>query len=238
MIHKHEFNSLWWGNDVGVVQAKDLMMLSADEVDRQNSRFAWIEARASRTPGSAPIDALQMQALGFFHVDTQIQFKIGLNRLKSTPSLDDLEVRFADAEPFNVNNGDFKAFEFERFSQLPECSTEKINERYRLWSQQLIADNPYNCLRIFLNGDVQGYFLSRKNPAGFELTLAMLHSNAKITGMHLYHKALLAYTERGIHIGKASFSVYNAAVHNIYASLGARFLSTEDFWFRLNKSQS
>ena len=63
----------------------------------------------------------------------------------------------------------------------------------------------------------------------------MLHTDAKITGMHLYHKALLAYAERGHRLGGAGFSVYNTLVHNIYANLGARFLSTEDFWFKCDR---
>ncbi|MCH2110764.1 MAG: hypothetical protein MK135_15695, partial [Polyangiaceae bacterium] len=83
-----------------------------------------------------------------------------------------------------------------------------------------------------LEGEEQGYFLSQNTNSGFELTLAMLQSNTKITGMHLYHKALLAYAARGHRLGGAGFSVYNTPVHNIYANLGARFLSTEDFWFR------
>jgi hypothetical protein len=229
MINKHDFNSQWWGNDVGVVQAQDLMTLSSNEVDAQCAPYAWVEARAAN---NAAINAHQMNTHGFFHVDTQIRFKIRLKGLSSTPSLDNLEVKFADETPFSVTAANFKAFEAERFAQLPNCSADKIKERYALWSQSLIANNPESCLRVFLNGEEQGYFLSQNTKSGFELTLAMLHTGAKISGMHLYHKALLAYAERGHRLGGAGFSVYNSLVHNIYANLGARFLSTEDFWFR------
>ncbi|MCH2109939.1 MAG: hypothetical protein MK135_11450, partial [Polyangiaceae bacterium] len=149
MIRKHEFNSEWWGGAVGVVQAEDLMTLSPNEVDAQCAPYAWVEARAVR--GSV-MNPHQLNALGFFHVDTQIRFKVKLRGLVSTPSLDNLQVKFADEAPFSVNADDFKAFEAERFSHLPNCSADKIKERYALWSKNLIADNSESCLRVFLDG--------------------------------------------------------------------------------------
>ena len=228
LIKNHLFNSAWWGKSVGIVEESKLDSITQEDLDTAGQTFDWIEARATTKTN---VNAKRLSDLGFFQVDTQLKFKIRLSQLATTPSLDNLQVEFADRSPFEIAPCDIKEFAAERFQHLPGCTTSKIKDRYVLWSNQLIQERPQYCLRVLLSGEVQGFFLSEETATGFRLALAMLHSNAKVTGMHLYQKALLAYAEKGIRIGGASFSVHNSPVHNIYANLGARFLTAERFWF-------
>jgi hypothetical protein len=86
-------------------------------------------------------------------------------------------------------------------------------------------------MQLFLNNRLQGWFLSCPGKQrGLELTLAMLSNTAEISGMLLYQQACIAYAGRGHRLGGASFSVKNTAVHNIYATLGARFLPPGGNW--------
>ncbi len=77
-----------------------------------------------------------------------------------------------------------------------------------------------------MNGVVQGWFLAQPGKTHrLQLTLAMLAKDATISGMLLYQKACLEFANRGHRLGEASFSITNTAVHNMYASLKARFLA-------------
>jgi hypothetical protein len=233
MIREHSFNTRWWGAPVGIVtDAALLSRTPVADVAAATARFEWVELRAS---ADADIDPTALAARGLFAVDTQIRFRVGLRRLASTSSVDRLDAHFADEQPFSVGAEDILPFGAERFSVLPGADEIRIRERYALWSRLLLDECPQRCLRVLSNGQVQGYFLSRQAEGGLNLTLAMLNPAATVTGMHLFHKALLAYAERGERIGHASFSVYNTPVMNIYANLGARFLSPEMFWFRLRE---
>jgi hypothetical protein len=90
-------------------------------------------------------------------------------------------------------------------------------------------------MRLFLNDKLQGWFLSRPvKQHGLNLTLAMLSNTAEISGMLLYQQACVAYAERGYRLGHASFSVTNTAVHNIYATLDARFIPPGGNWLWLS----
>jgi hypothetical protein len=63
-----------------------------------------------------------------------------------------------------------------------------------------------------------------------ELTLAVLKKGGVISGLDLYSGAAAHYNRQGYRVGKAGFSVTNTAVHNIYASLGARFTEPREVW--------
>lgn len=231
MIAQHAFNTTWWNGPVGIV-ANPLVLQRAAVADvaAAAERFEWVELRGLADSG---LDPAALLARGFFAADSQVRFRIGLRPLQPTPSLARLEVRFADEQPFVVGAQDIMSFGSERFSALPGVDEARIRERYALWSDLLIAECPQRCLQVLLGGQVQGYFLARQGAMGLNLTLAVLNPAASVTGLHLYHKALLAYAGRGERVGHASFSVTNTAVLNIYTSLGARFLTPELFYLRL-----
>jgi len=231
VIRQHDFNAVWWGAPVGIVSDSDaLLAASPQEVRAACAPFKWVELRFV---ADAVVDNVALLERGFFAVDTQIRFRVGLRRLRTTPSLEHLQVRFAHEDPFTVEGPDILPFGSERYSALPGATDEKMRERYVMWSQLLLRESPEQCLQVHIDGAVQGHFLSRSNEGRLNLTLAMLHPEATVSGMLLFHKALLAYAERGQRVGHASFRATNTAVLNIYSSLGARFLTPELFWFRL-----
>ncbi len=58
----------------------------------------------------------------------------------------------------------------------------------------------------------------------------MLWNTTEGTAMLLYQEAFVAYAGRGHRLGNASFSVTNTPVHNIHATLGARFMPPGGNW--------
>ncbi len=226
MIRRHDFNSEWCGQEVGIVAEDAFFDLAASERDEQLAPWAWVEARS----GAAPQEAARRAAAGFFQVDVQVRFRIGLARLESSPSVDRLDVVSAEEAELHVAPDELADFAHERFLAVPGIDAAALNRRYARWGADLIASDPALALEVRLGDVPQGWFLSRRTSAGLELTLAMLRRGAEITGHHLYHKALLAYGARGERVGAAAFSVTNTAVHNVYASLGARFLEPEACW--------
>lgn len=226
MIREHTFNSQWWGKPVGIVSDPALFALShQDQVERLNA-YAWVEFVGQL---DAPAPEVLARS-GFIHVDTQINFKLDLLHLPPLPDFADLKIQAAADVPFAIGEDELAPFEHERFRHLPGVSPAFLKERYMLWANRLIAVHPRWCLRIVHGDKVQGWFLSERDDSAFYLTLAALHRDATISGMLLYHRALSAYAELGQRFGRARFSASNAAVHNIYARLGARFQSPAEYW--------
>lgn len=226
MIRRHEFNSQWWGADVGVLDDAAFFALPARERAAALKPWAWVEHKA---PLSADACA-RAAAAGFHQTDTQLAFRIGLRRIPSSESAQRLEARFADEHPFEVEARELADFRHERFAALPGVTMERINERYALWSRRLLAADPGWCLELSQAGQVQGWFLAGAAEHGLHLTLAMLRRGARMSGHTLYQRALLEFAGRGAAVGMAEFSATNVAVHNIYASLGARFLAPAGCW--------
>jgi hypothetical protein len=227
MIHEHAANSAWWGDRVGTLTDPGFFSLPVADQRLLLASYAWVEFKSPL--GAAPA-AQRLREAGFAWVDVQIEFRIGLGHVPTSPSLDAMETRFALEAPFTVEAGDLKPFEHERFLELPSVTPERVNERYACWARQLIAEQPAWCLEVLRDDRPQGWFLSRQTERGLNLTLAMLHKDASISGMHLYQKALLAYAAKGARLGWAGFSVGNVAVHNIYARLGAQFTPPMGCW--------
>ncbi len=228
MIREHEFNTRWWGSSVGILDDPAFFDLDTDVQADACAPYSWIEF-------STQIDAAphpeKLGRAGFRNVDAQVRFRIGLSGLASAPSVERLAVQSADEQPFDVSGSELLDFVHERFRFLPGITAERINDRYALWSNRLIADYPQWCLRISDGDEVQGWFLAQAKPdRPLHLTLAMLRSDAHISGHLLYQKALLEFAARGARIGEAEFSIGNTAVMNIYASLGARFLHPKGYW--------
>lgn len=226
MIRNHEFHSRWWGEPVGVLDDLDFLALPAAEREAQLRAFAWVELRAPL----AVMDGRALGAAGFVQIDTQIPFRIGIGRVAGGPSLDTLDVTRAADEPFTMSTEEIAAFTHERFRHLPGITPQRLAERFALWANDEIAAAPEWCLRVTSGGATQGWFLSHLAGDGLHLELAMLHRDARISGIYLYRRALVAYAALGARVGLARFSVENTPVLNIYASLGAQFLPPIGIW--------
>lgn len=234
MIREHAFNSEWWGEKVGIVHDPDFFSLNLARQMELLHEFAWVEY-------VAPLDKVAPHLLtraSFFQTDTQISFKVDLTRIPPLPSFTDVAVVSAAEEPFIIKSDDLAPFEHERFRYLPGISASKLAARYAPWANTLITAQPEWCLKVTHSSDVQGWFLSERDAGGFHLTLAALSHDAQISGMLLYQVAINRYAERGQRVGGARFSVTNTAVHNIYAKLGARFLSPTGCWLWVREQTS
>jgi len=227
MIRLHDFNTRWWGSPVGIVDDAGFFSLPPNDRDQLLAPYQWVEFK-SGFADAPPLPALARA--GFFLADTQIQFRIGLKPKPGSACEEELTVQFAHETPFALRDEDLALFEHERFQHLPPPAGSRINARYAEWARLLIREHPETCLRILRGGEVQGWFLSSPAESGLNLTLAMAHRAARISGFLLYEKGLNAYAAQGHRIGWASFSVTNTAVHNIYAKLGARFIAPAGIW--------
>jgi hypothetical protein len=224
MIRKHEFNSRWLGKSAGIVSDSAFFAETVDAQQEMLAPYAWVEYRAKASSAAPPEHILHA---GFMQVDTQIYFRLGLSSVEGTPSLAELECISAADEPFNIEPQAMAVFEHERFAHLRGMTADLIAERYGAWSNDLIARHPATCVRVMYRGALQGWFLSSVEKGALRLALAMSHHDAKVSGMHVFQKAILGYRDAGHRVGYASFSVTNQAVHNIYAKLGARFTEPE-----------
>ncbi|MFC1574177.1 hypothetical protein ACFL30_03250 [Candidatus Latescibacterota bacterium] len=232
LVKRHDFNSDWWREDVGIVTDYAFFDLTPEEQKEALSPYAWVEYRAIYDP-LLPLG--KICGAGFFQTDVQIRYRQNLSLIQHTGDLDNITIRFADEYPFTIDAGDMRDFNHERYMTLPGITPLKLNERYALWSNRIIAENPDRCIQVESDSTVQGWFISQLSPDGLHLTLAMLHKQAMIRGKHLYAKALLAYKEKGDQTGSSSFSVTNPAVLNIFSKFGARFDIPELFWLRIMK---
>ena len=227
MIRHHEFNSAWWGKPVGIIDEVEFFSLSASKQATLLAEFAWVEFRTTLESANFA----ELHRSGFVQVDTQVRFKLGLTRLPDLPSANGLQITFADNDRFTVPADQIADFAAERFSYLCGASARKIRQRYAMWGASLIDASPEHCIQVSSASGVQGWFLASQHGGSTALTLAMLHDGASTSGFLVYVAALRAFADRGARLGTAAFSVTNAPVHNIYAALNARFVSTEGCWF-------
>jgi len=227
MIKQHEFNTEWWGEEVGIVT--DVAFFSQSTADRQRAleRYAWVEfiQPANRLP-----DRGLMAEANFSYTDTQVRFRIDLAHTQPNSCAASLQLEVAAEHPFSICDGELRLFPYERFYAIPGATEAKVNNRYVRWANNLISQNPATCLRFQQDGRVQGWFLSRPGSGSINLTLAMLSAAATASGFDLYSRALVEYAKTGFRLGEASFSIRNTPVHNIYANLGARFLEPRECW--------
>lgn len=230
MIQEHEFNTRWWGSPVGVVTGPEFFATARADRLKLMEPYQWVEL-------SLPLNqslrySRDIFETGFRQVDTQVSFRINLRKLAGSKGAAGLEARFADEQPFAVTATAIADFTSERFLQIPGATQDKVNERFALWSSDLISASPAHCIQLSNDEQVQGWFLSQQGDSGaINLALAMLSSDASISGLYVYRKALQAYAQRGHKLGWASFSASNTPVHNIYSSLGAHFTAPRGNWF-------
>jgi len=226
MIRQHDFNTRWWGAPAGIVDDAAFFALPDHEREQALATYQWVEFKSGLD--AAPRLAAIARA-GFYLADTQIAFRIALKEACS-PCTEPLTVRFAGEPGFEYREEDLAPFAHERYAHLSGNTPDRLNARYADWGKQLIHDHPETCLAVLSDGEVQGWFLSQCADSGLNLTLAVAHRRARISGFLLYQKSLTAYAAKGHRIGSATFSVTNTAVHNIYANLGARFTAPLGIW--------
>ena len=178
---------------------------------------------------SAP-SAFVLCAAGFAQTDVQMGFRIALAQIADPASISGYDCRSAAEESFTISPEEVRAFAHERFLQLPGITERMLSERYASWANDLVRNHPRWCLRLSHEGVTQGWFLSESNGGSLGLTLAMLSTQATISGQHLYQRALHEYAKAGATVGHASFSVRNTAVLNIYSHLGAKFTPPSGIW--------
>ena len=233
MIDSHDFSSRWFGSPVGIVRDAAFFALPAAERQAALKRYSWVEYRAPSVDG-AVLAALMQD--GFLQSDVQIHFRLRLQEAAPGPSLDTLSVVRADEKPFGIAPGEMAEFTHERFSLVPGVTTRMITQRYEMWAAGILKSAPHFCLEVRSERGVEGWFLSSKDTrqAGLNLALAVLHREARISGMLLYRKALGIYRSMGETLGWASFSATNTPVLNIYSELGARFTSSTVIWLWIN----
>jgi hypothetical protein len=227
VIRRHDFNTAWWGEEVGIIDDTAFFELSTDARAAALQPFAWAELvqPLSRLPARR-----RLAEAGFFHADTQVRFRLDLRRVRTSPSAAELAVERADVTPFGVAPKEMRPFLHERFYTLPGADAARVTARYARWSAELIRDHPRTCRRFLREGRVQGWFLAQPEGSTVNLALAMLAAEAVTSGYDVYARAATEFAGLGFHIGWASFSVSNTAVQNIYASLGARFVEPREYW--------
>ncbi len=231
MIRQHSFHSQWWGQPVGIIDTGTFIGKDNAKVLGEGLRqYAWVEYRGQPTPK----EALLLCELGFFCADTHIGFRLPMAKVEMTPSVKNLTVESALAAPFVIDPNTMQDFTHERFRFLPGVTKEKVGDRFIMWTQSLIQNSPALSFVIKKENQVCGWFLAEK-PQGkrFQLTLAMLAKDPPISGAYLYRRAIVEYKRLGHRIGEASFSASNTPVLNIYADLGARFVTTTQYWLWL-----
>ncbi len=190
--------------------------------------YDWAEFRSSLT---AVPDPRKLAHSGFGWVDTQLHFRIALFQQSPKTCGEALEIHSASEESFSLSSDELAPFQHERYRFLPGMTSARLQERYAMWANSLIQEQPEWCLRVCMGSKVLGWFLSSmKEKKGMNLTLAMLRKEAGISGLLLYQRALAEYASRGVRIGWASFSAGNLPVLNIYTHLGARFVEASSCW--------
>jgi hypothetical protein len=228
MIHRHDFNSDWWGQPVGLVRDPAFFSLPSVERSLLLKPYVWVEWQddADQVPPAT------LQAAGFFWADAQIPFQVPL---RLSPELQeiaaDVQVQVLPPGQSSLCARDIRPFEHERFHALPGSSPERVTARFAMWSQLLRNSDPDLALEIRLHDQVQGWYFAQKTEKSLLLTLAMLHRDSRISGLHLYAAAIQYYTRFACRYGQAAFSVRNTAVLNMYSHLGARFKTPKHCFF-------
>jgi hypothetical protein len=232
-VKEHSFNTSWWGGPVGIVTQPQFFTLPCEIREQLLMAFDWVEYKSD---GLIPEQNQLIGDCGFFHADTQLNYKVSL-RKKFLHDPSGIEIQWANECPIEYTVDTIASFKSERFFSVRSVNQRMLDTRYVLWGNILERSNPGLCLQVLKNGHVQGWFFAEPigNSKGIYLTLGMLSKHAVLRGMEFYNIFLDAYSSRGFEFGKAAFSVKNTPAHNIHCSLGVRFESPTDCWMWVNK---
>ena len=227
MIKVHEFNTRWCGQQVGIITDHRFFSLASRDRAEILSNYSWVECvgLSSGLPARAALSHC-----GFYHADSQVQFRINLRNVQPTTTGMKLRLLSYAEHPFELAPALMMPFLHERFYSIPGIDEASVTSRYEMWALDLMKLFPETCVAAYLDDIPQGWFLSHPTNTMIDLTLAVLKKGGVISGLDLYSSGAAHYARQGYKLGKAGFSVTNTAVHNIYASMGARFTEPREVW--------
>ncbi len=228
MIHRHDFNSDWWGGDVGVVTDLAFFDRNPAAVQSDLNAFEWVEFATG--PDASPAVGARLAAAGFAFSDFQLDGKLRLGRLPAMDGSSDLTVTSAAEHDFDLSTIDTSQFVRERFFALPGVEPELVTRRYTGWAETLAQEHPDLALIVLHRDKPQGWFVSNPESGALRLNLAAATADATVSGLLVYHAALTRYAAAGHRVGLARFSTTNTPVLNIYSSMGLRFTGWRCLW--------
>jgi hypothetical protein len=205
----------------------------ADELAR--SLEAWAEREGVELVGCrigtrpAALGAL-VESAGFRFVE--IQLRATLPRLKA-PDLRSprLTIRTAEkSDHAGIAQIAESAFTLGRYHADPRFPRALADRRYRVWIERALADpSPHAWIGVVgPPGDPRGFLQTEVPGMAADIRLAAVRGDvAGIAGPELFLGALHELARRGVGSVTARISAVNAAVWNIYASLGFRFHEPE-----------
>lgn len=232
MIREHGFNSAWWGGKAGIVEQADFFGHSPEAIREALAPFEWAEFR---NPLDAELPLARIRDAGFVFADTQVNFRVGLAG-RPAQCAEPLSLEPASNGTWRADASEWAIFGQERFRLLPGITPARLNQRYARWAAELVHRAPETCFEIRSAGEPAGWYFAEPGRSGaINLTLGVLRRGSRISGYAMYEAALCRLAAMGYRIGWASFSIANSAVHNIYARLGARFVSPGGIWLWTRK---
>jgi len=228
MIKVHEFNTQWSGQRVGIITDYGFFSLPFRERKELLKSFSWVECVGLSS--QLPVRE-RLSHCGFYHADSQVQFRLGLRKVPQTCTGKQLRFLSFAERRFELSSSQMMTFRHERFYSIPGQDETLVAQRYAIWAHRLMNEYPETCIAGYLHDTLQGWFLSHPMNSVLDLTLAVLKCDAVISGLDFYSGATAYYCSQGYRIGRAGFSLRNTAVHNIFASIGARFTEPREVWF-------
>lgn len=226
LLKRHEFNSNWCNDHVGIVTSLSFFDLNKLEIFEQLNNFSWVEFKS---PTAIRKKTRAVYQNGFRKIDTQLKMHLDLRSFNHS-HVDGLYALTAAEMPLRFESEMMKPFKNERFNQITTIKQDQINKRYQLWGEELILRSPNTCVGVYREGLLQGWFLTELINGVLDITLAVLHIDSTTCGEDLYYCALRWFKECGY--GKASswFSASNIPVLNIFSGAGAIFSVAQDLW--------
>jgi hypothetical protein len=226
VIHRiHEFNTRWWGSPVGHSDDIDLLMANEAELTRELDAYDWCEVRVKH----GDVARLPLAERNTFAwVDTQLHYRLNLRRVEGIPKA----ATIVDSTELSIDVEKFASFQSERYRMLPQVSQAKVDERYRLWANDLIESSPGYCATAFYKENIVGYFFGQPDGESARFSLAVANQLASVPGMLLYSCALNHFKSLGARTAAASISSQNIGALNIHAALGCQFYEAVGCWLR------
>jgi|688.fasta_scaffold13632_7 hypothetical protein len=223
MINVHEFNSLWWGNPVGIsIEVEDLF-LSQEQLLSDETLFDWIEFRV-------PFGTLPNQKLGPDNgahlVETQLTYQKNISRLGSCPE----GVELVTTTEQIIDFSDFSAFSHERYSKLRLVDSEKLARRYSLLAGRLVEEAPRTCATVFYKSLLVGYVFGRVKEGTAVFDLAVTSKQSQVSGQILYEAAGHLFNQAGAKRMTSSFNAANIGALNAHVRMQCRFIEATSIW--------
>ena len=166
---------------------------------------------------------------GFYYCDTLIEPFCSAGRFISWEDpLAGISSTVAEADVIAIAHG---AFQFGRFHRDFQIERELADLRYDIWLRDLHASG--NVFGLMYDGALAGFF----GLDGSKIVLNAVAASFRGKGLakYLWSSACTQLFDSGYDEISSSISSANAAVLNVYASLGFRFRNARDIYHRFNK---